>query len=456
MITMKNWLSAIILGYAALLCVAPLTAQQADYRAYEEIVDTRKIIGPLVGHVTDSTARIWAYAGPRTSPIILEVAAVQSSNNDAEAERFRTRLEKSPEPAEHHAVEFEVTGLSPSTTYSAAVRLLDDDEAVEVATFHTAPAAGEPAKFRMAVSSCFGGAYRRQHGRTMEVRGEYHNDSWQLLMDERPDLQLIIGDNVYADSNDYNHLWDAYMLERVNNRPFAEAVRTIPTYSVWDDHDYGPNNSDGTAKGKEGSLRVFNEVFANPPRPGDDDTPGIFTNFNYGGVDFFLLDGRYHRTPNEARDTPEKRFLGKEQMKWLVKSLKASQSPFKLLVCGSTWMASRSDGWRLFRHERERLWDAIVENDISGVVFVSGDVHRCDLQWHPPEVDRAYYMPEIISSGLGSHGKYDRMGFVVTDFDLTQKDPVMIAHVIDGTGTETVMRRVAASELQVREPGDHD
>jgi hypothetical protein len=43
------------------------------------------------------------------------------------------------------------------------------------------------------------------------------------------------------------------------------------------------------------------------------------------------------------------------------------------------------------------------------------------------------------------------MGFAVADFDLTQADPVMTARVFDGTGTETVMRRVLASELQVRE-----
>ena len=453
---MRHFATSLSVFTLVILCltlsVRPTSAQEADYKLYEEIKPKRKIVGPLVGQVTDTTARIWAYAGPSAAPLILEAAAIESGADDAQALRYRARLEQMPEAKDHHAVEFELTGLAPRTTYAFAVRLADDDEAVEPGTFTTAPAADAKAKFRMAVSSCFGGAYRRdEEGHTKEVRGEYHADSWQHLINARPDLQLIIGDNVYADSTDYNHVWDAYTLERINNVPFSEAVRTIPTYAVWDDHDYGPNNSDRTAKGKEGSLRVFNEVFANPPRPGDDKTPGIFTNFTWGGVDFFLLDGRYHRSPNITKDTPEKVFLGEEQMAWLVKSLRASKAPFKVLVCGSTWMASGSDGWRLFDHERRRLWKQIVEHNINGVVFVSGDVHRCDVQWHPPEVGRAYFMPEIISSGLGSHGKYDRMGFAVTDFDLTQADPVMTARVFDGTGTETVMRRVLASELQVRE-----
>ncbi|HEX6962078.1 MAG TPA: alkaline phosphatase D family protein, partial [Lacipirellula sp.] len=362
----------------------------------------------------------------------------------------RARIEQSPNANEHHAVEFELKGLAPETTYVFAVRLEVEKGPVEPGTFKTAPASGTKAKFRMAVSSCFGGAYRREDGRTREVRGEYEADSWQLLINERPDLQLIIGDNVYADSTDYNHLWDAYTLERVNNHPFAEAVRMIPTYAVWDDHDYGPNNSDRTAEGKEDSLRAFNEVFANPPRTGDNNTPGIFTSFTWGGVDFFLLDGRYHRSPNGERDTPEKEFLGQEQLDWLIESLKQSKAPFKLLVCGSTWEASRSDGWRLFDHARRRLWNGIVDNKINGVVFVSGDIHECDLPLHGPEVGSAYPMPELISSGLGSHGEHDPMGFVVADFDLTKSDPVLKARVIDGTGTETMTRLVRASELRVR------
>ena len=440
-----GWAACLVLCFITM----PSVAQQPDYSLYDEIAAQRQIVGPFIGHVTDDTASVWAYAGPRTAPLVLEVAAVESASDDAEAERFRARIEATPDPEQHFAVEFNVAGLAPKTTYAVSIRLANDASAVEPGTFTTAPAEGSGSKFRVAISSCFGGAYDRKEGRTEEIRGEYHNDSWQLLMDQRPDLQLIIGDNVYANSTDYNHLWDAYTLERFNNRPFAEAVRTIPTYAVWDDHDYGPNNSDGTTAGKENSLRAFNEVFANPPRTGSD-APGIFTSFGWGGVDFFLLDGRYHRTPNEAPDNPEKRLLGKEQLAWLIDELKHSDAPFKLLVCGSTWEASPGDGWRLYRFERKRLWNAIVENKINGVVFVSGDTHWCDLRLHGPEVDGAYWMPEIISSGLGSHGKHDPMGFVTVDFDTTRDDPLMTARVIDGTGLETATRRIRASDLAVR------
>ena len=430
-------------------------AQDADYSLYKELEPQRKIVGPLVGHVTDTTASIWAYAGPQTTPVVLEVAELGTSGDSPESDGapLRNSLLATPDAEHHHVLKFEVAGLKPETEYVIGVRLVDDPQVVEPGIFTTAPPKGAGSKFRMAVSSCFGGQYVREEGRTKEVRG-YRNDSWKLLMDRRPDLQLIIGDIVYADSTDYNHMWDSHTLERVNNSPFGDAIRQVPTYAVWDDHDYGPNDSDGTAEGKEQSLRAFHEVYANPPRPGGGGA-GIYTRFEWGGVDFFLLDGRYHRTPNVAPDDEKKRILGDEQFDWLVEQLKSSEAPFKLLVCGSTWAAARKvDSWESFDYERRRLWEAIVKHKISGVVFVSGDIHRCDLPLHWPEVEGGYPMPEITSSGLGSHGEHDALGFVYVDFDTTAADPTMTAHVVDGEDREPLIRQVRASELQVLEVKD--
>lgn len=444
----RQLLSVVLFGLA-MVAARQATAIEANYQLYEAIKGEHAIVGPLVGHVTDTTAKIWAYAGPRSAPLVLEIAELGVSSADSAGKPYQARLEQQPNPAKHHEVEFNVTGLRPLTTYAFAVRLSDDDSGVQPGTFTTAPAAGEDAKFSVAVSSCFGNTYRREDGRTSAKR-EYVTKSWPLLLDRNPDLQLIIGDNVYADSTDYNHLWDSHVLERVANRPFAQSIRTIPTYAVWDDHDYGPNNSDGTARGKEQSLRAFDEVFANPPRRGGGG-PGIYTSFSWGGVDFFLLDGRYHRSPNEERDGEGKKFLGDEQFDWLIQELKASKAPFKLLVCGSTWMSSRTDGWRIFRTERQRLWQAIVDHKIEGVVFVSGDIHRNELPLHPPDAEGGYWMPEITSSGLGAHGEHAELGFVIVEFDTTGDDPHFVARSINGKNREVLTRQVWASDLKIRQ-----
>jgi hypothetical protein len=108
----------------------------------------------------------------------------------------------------------------------------------------------------------------------------------------------------------------------------------------------------------------------------------------------------------------------------------------------------------VYSESREQLWRAIVKNHVDGIVYVSGDIHRCDLQLHHIGVKDAYLMPEIISSGLGSHGKDDMLGFVYVDFDMTLKNPTLTAHVIDGKNRETATRTVYANDLTL--PSEHE
>ncbi len=58
--------------------------------------------------------------------------------------------------------------------------------------------------------------------------------------------------------------------------------------------------------------------------------------------------------------------------------LLASKAPFKILACGSGWSRFKGpggDSWSAYLHERERLFDFIRDNRISGVVLLSGDTH---------------------------------------------------------------------------------
>ena len=430
---------------AMMMFVSPGAGQEPDYSLYlrEATTPERKYVGPLVGHVTDTTANIWCYAGPHDQELVVVCHPVDDPS-DLSIVKSRSLADR------HYAHLIQFTDLKPNTLYDYWLPQAIGEKPVaeREGTFRTAPPAGRPAKFRVAVASCFGGRYQRKNGRTTENRG-YRGDSWELLRAEKPDVLLIVGDNVYADSTDYNHHWDSHTLERLDNRQFARTIRQVPTYAVWDDHDYGPNNSDGTQPGKENSLRAFKEVFANPYY-GTEETPGIFSHFGRGGVEFFLLDCRYHRSPNRTANGQDKRFFGDGQFEWLVERLKASQAKFKVLVCGSTWHASRGDGLQLYDFARRRLLQAIVDHSIDGVVFVSGDVHWSDIQVHRPEVPRQYPLIEVISSGLGSHGEHDRHSFAVLDFDTTCDDPELLIRIIEGDGREVGRRLVRHSQLRVQ------
>ncbi|GIW22754.1 MAG: hypothetical protein KatS3mg068_1761 [Candidatus Sericytochromatia bacterium] len=59
----------------------------------------------------------------------------------------------------------------------------------------------------------------------------------------------------------------------------------------------------------------------------------VFTKFEWSDVEFFLLDNRYYKSPNN-RVTGEKTLLGKEQINWLIDSLVNSKATFKIIAMG--------------------------------------------------------------------------------------------------------------------------
>src|SRR5690606_25020428 len=157
--------------------------------------------------------------------------------------------------------------------------------------------------------------------------------------------------------------------------------------AIWDDHDFGPNNSDRTFKWRELGLDLFKKYWPNPSA-GTPDTPGVFHSFRIADVEFFMLDGRYHRDPNQ--DPNRKTMLGEGQLTWLKERLTESQATFKVIVSGHTLTINRHDNgeyWANFGNERDEFLDWLFSERISGVFFVSGD-------WHVGSLSRIEYSSE--------------------------------------------------------------
>ena len=306
-------------------------------------------------------------------------------------------------------------GLSPNTAYQYQLTIDGKTDPKWKGSFKTAPVEGTPTVFRLAITSCM------KIGRPQR--------SWNILLEEQPDLHLTVGDTHYADTTNPTVQLEHHLTYR-REKEFAKVLQQVPTYAIWDDHDYGPNNSDGTAKGKEFSLAGWKQAWPNPPS-GTSETPGAFFKFSRGDVDFFVVDGRYHRSPNELPDDDKKRMLGDAQFEWLLNGLKNSKAKFKIIASGSVLEHSKVDGWRIFTFSRHRLFDAIKEHKISGVMYIGGDMHK-SLVWQHHESDRVGYpMIEIMSSGI-TNGK--DLSFATIDFDTTIADPTARVRIIYGRG----------------------
>jgi alkaline phosphatase D len=176
---------------------------------------------------------------------------------------------------------------------------------------------------------------------------------------------------------------------------FQELIQQTPTLAIWDDHDFTGNNQGGSAPGKENALAAFQRYWDNPSY-GSGGVPGIWSKFTWGDVEFFLLDGRYHRGDNDNTT-----MLGADQLQWLQTNLVASQASFKVLACGSPWnLHSYVDSWTSFPDEREALLDFIMTNSVDGVFLLSGDIHTCEARRLRDQGPGSYAVYEFTSSGI--------------------------------------------------------
>jgi alkaline phosphatase D len=313
--------------------------------------------GPLVGHVTDTTARIWAKASNRGT---LSFRIGEREDLDD------ARLVDGPAlPAESSFTgQVEVNGLKPATRYFY-VPLLEGDAVLPrpYPSFKSAPAPGVPARLRVAFGSCVG------------PRGYSAGAAFGEMAERNNfDLLLMLGDNHYGDTTDPD-LLRAHLFMHRKVGGFERLIRQIPTYSIWDDHDFGPNNSDGTSPGKAGSLTVFQQWWANPGF-GEAENPGCYYRFSHSGIDFFMIDVRYYRTPNKTPEDGMKTMLGSRQLAWLKNGLAESQAKFKIIGSGSEWQTlTQPDCWSSFARERQLIFDHITEKHVEGIILLSGDRH---------------------------------------------------------------------------------
>jgi alkaline phosphatase D len=278
-----------------------------------------------------------------------------------------------------------LTDLLPGKTYR--YRVLLDGTPVKEGHFTTLPAwrsSGRPFDFTVYFGSCaflqdstwdwgpsFGGEY--------EI---FDHIAEQALANPLPSFMLWDGDTVYYREADYESPWGMNARQRsVRHHPALQKLLTaLPHYAIWDDHDYGPNDSNRSFVLKETSLGLFKRYWANPSY-GLLQQPGLFTDFSVSDADFFLLDDRFNRDHDRTADFPGKQLYGPDQLSWLKNVLLASRARFKLIVGGSQFLndLSKWEGWQHFKDERQGFLDWLAQNRVDGVIFLSGDRHRTEL-----------------------------------------------------------------------------
>ena len=274
---------------------------------------------------------------------------------------------------------------------------------------------------------------------------------------------LWLGDNVYLREADWYSR--AGILHRyTHTRSYSDLqpfLGSVHQYATWDDHDYGPNNSDWTWREKETTKEVFDLFWANPSS-GTPEFGGIATSFMWGDAEFFLIDDRWFRS-SEHRAS-DRKMLG-PQLDWLIDGLATSTATFRFIVSGSQILNpdARFENYSTFPEERAKLLAALEENDIWGVIFLTGDVHHSmltrlnrrgtyplyDLTISPLTAGPSRVTDESSSNHLRLPGTlYADHNFATLDFSGPRTDRVLTITVRAADGSEVWTREIRAQDLR--------
>lgn len=241
----------------------------------------------------------------------------------------------------------------------------------------------------------------------------------------RPDLVLMVGDNVYGswtpEDPQLSDLRSAYF--QLARRPeFQALAQQVPVVPVWDDHDYGTNDGGGDFAHKALAQAMFNTFWNIPADSPQRTRPGIYRSHVLGPpgqrVQLIVLDTRFFRdplVPSPRRGEPGMEryvphppeatadILGPAQWAWLEREL---QVPAELrILVSSIQVVADGHGWERwgnFPAARDRLYRLIAQTGAKGVVFASGDRHVGSINRIADGV--AYPLVDLTGSGINVSG----------------------------------------------------
>ena len=92
---------------------------------------------------------------------------------------------------------------------------------------------------------------------------EHPQPIWDAVVATRPQLVLLLADNIYADTLDMNVMRAKYA--KLGAMPGFQLLRkTCPILATWDDHDLGANDAGGDYPKKDESQKCFLDFFGDP------------------------------------------------------------------------------------------------------------------------------------------------------------------------------------------------
>lgn len=379
--------------------------------------------GPMPGYSEMSEVSIWVQTTKDAHVKIIFWPENQRNKK-------RTTNSVITEKSNAYTAKLTATELDPGTRYYYKLYINGKQIAFnEPLSFHTAPIwryHEKPPDFKFVMGSC---AYINDVN--YDRKGEPYGSNYEIfnsIASKNPDFMIWLGDNVYFRETDWNSR--SGMINRyTHDRSITELQRLLRLthhYAIWDDHDYGPNNSDKSFWNKKTALEVFRLFWPNPSF-GITDSEGAISFFQYSDAVFFLLDNRYYRSQNERKQN-NKTILGTKQKEWLFDALKYySNFTFKFVVMGGQFLNNAgvyetySNPEYGFEKERQEIIDFICKENIKNVIFISGDRHHSELSMMKKDSFPTIYDFTVSPLTSGPHDSFTENNTLRVDGSLITK-----------------------------------
>jgi len=324
------------------------------------------------------------------------------------------------------------------------------------------------------------------------IRQDEPQPIWDAVIAAEPEVFVLLGDNIYGDSEDPEVLRRKWA--QLAAQPGYQALRASSrVLATWDDHDYGLNDAGAEYTARVQSQQAFLDFLGVPeasPRRG---RAGIHHSEVFGEpgrrVQVILLDTRYHRSrldrqperlagrgPYAPSNDPDRTMLGAEQWRWLRAQL---EQPAELrIIASSVQFVASEHGWETWGNmplERARLLELIGSTGASGVVLLSGDRHAAEISRLDPVRDGrgpGYPLYDVTSSAMNQSRRwafeanpfregdlYTGPNFGTITIDWGRDDPLVSLGIHDQRGEPVLVSEVPLSALQAaapREPDSHE
>lgn len=324
--------------------------------------------GPVTGSVTSRSARVWiAYKGSGNNLLMLADTLRKKVIYPARFEYI-----KSADGTLAMLMDFEK--LEPSTWYNI---FLSIEGWGTHASYGFKTASEVPAEnFEFLTGSC---ALMLNGIGRIPFPGFSHY-IFKRMKKQGGDFMVWLGDNTYYFGKDYESGENMFQRQLKQRKKFPilnDFLGSVPQYAIWDDHDFGPNDADSSFRLKDEALKVFQHFWPNT-YPDQEIFKGNYFSFRHSDCDFYMTDGRYWRSsPGDSSAG----MLGETQLTWLKKQLITSTASFKFIAVGSQVIDNTDFGeyYQQYPREYNELLSFISDNNIKGVVFLTGDKHFTEL-----------------------------------------------------------------------------